>query len=58
MLNYRRTCELDAVIGNDAMYYHRDLPGIGFQEEAQPFGYRGVTLLFEQLEAALQGVTS
>ena len=35
------------------MYYHRDLPGIGFQEEAQPFGYRGVTLLFEKLGAAL-----
>ena len=53
MLNYRRECALDAVVGNDAMYYHRDLPGIGFQEEAQPFGYRGVTLLFEELDAVL-----
>ena len=57
MLNYRRDCEISAVIGNDAMYYHRDLPGIGFQEEAQPFGYRGVTLLFEGLTAALEGRT-
>lgn len=55
MLNYRRETALDAVIGNDAMYYHKDLPGIGFQEEAQPFGYRGVTLLFEQLDKAMQG---
>ncbi|MBR4199943.1 MAG: oxidoreductase [Oscillospiraceae bacterium] len=55
MLGYRRDCELDAALGNDAMYYHRDLPGIGFQDEAQPFGYRGVTLLFERLSAALEG---
>lgn len=53
MLNYRRETEIDAVIGNDAMYYHKDLPGIGFQEEEQPFGYRGVTLLFDKLDAAL-----
>ena len=55
MLNYRCDDEPDAVIGNDAMYYHRNVPGIGFQEEAQPFGYRGVTLLFTQLDAAMQG---
>jgi len=54
MLNYRRSCEIDAVIGNDAMYYHPDLPGIGFQDEAQPFGYQGVTALFEGLSAALE----
>lgn len=54
MLCYRCTDEPDAVIGNDAMYYHKNVPGIGFQEEAQPFGYRGVTLLFEQLGAAIQ----
>ena len=56
MLNYRCENEPDAVIGNDAMYYHKNVPGIGFQEEAQPFGYRGVTLLFEKLDAAMQGV--
>ena len=53
MLHYRRTCKIDAVIGNDAMYYHKDIAGIGFQEEEQPFGYRGVKLLFEKLGAAL-----
>ena len=55
MLNYHCTDEPDAVIGNDAMYYHKGVPGIGFQEEAQPFGYRGVMLLFAQLDAAMQG---
>lgn len=53
MLHYRRTCDLDAVIGNDAMYYHKGIAGIGFQEEEQPFGYRGVTMLFDKLAAAL-----
>ena len=53
MLAYERGCALDAVIGNDAVYYHKDLPGIGFQEEAQPFGYRGVMLLLDKLGAAM-----
>ena len=53
MLGYERDCAIDAAIGNDAKYYHKDLPGIGFQEEAQPFGYRGVNLLFDGLDAAL-----
>ncbi|MBQ8921884.1 MAG: oxidoreductase [Oscillospiraceae bacterium] len=53
MLNYRRGCEIDAVIGNDAMYYHPDLPGIGFQEETQPFGYQGVLMLLDGLDSAL-----
>lgn len=54
MMTYECDCEIDAVIGNDAMYYHRNVPGIGFQEEAQPFGYRGVTLLFSALDAAIR----
>ena len=57
MLNYRREVCIDAVIGNDAMYYHKDVPGIGFQDEAQPFGYRGLMLLLDQLDAALQAET-
>ncbi|MBR6717170.1 MAG: oxidoreductase [Oscillospiraceae bacterium] len=55
MLNYHCDGEPDAVIGNDAMYYHKNIAGIGFQDEAQQFGYRGLILLFEQLDAALQG---
>lgn len=53
MLCYERECGIGAVIGNDAMYYHRDLPGIGFNDEAQPFGYRCLTLLLSQLEKAI-----
>ena len=52
MLHYTRETEIDAAIGNDAAYYHRDLPGVGFQEETQPFGYRGVDMLFERLTEA------
>ena len=53
MLGYERDCDIRAAIGNDAMYYHRDLPGVGFNDEAQTFGYRGVTLLLSQLEKAI-----
>lgn len=53
MLGYERDCDIRAAIGNDAMYYHRDLPGVGFNDEAQTFGYRGVTLLLSQLEKAV-----
>ncbi len=54
MLNYCRETEIDAVIGADAMYYHPELPGVHFQGEEQPFGYRGVTLLFTQLAEAMR----
>ena len=54
MLGYARDCALDAALGTDAMYYHPDVPGIGFQDEAQPFGYRGVDLLFDGLTAAIE----
>ena len=54
MLAYRRESEIDAAIGNDAMYYHRDLPGVAFQDERQPFGYQGVRQLFDALTAAME----
>ena len=53
MLCYERDTDIRAVIGNDAMYYHRDLPGVGFNDEAQTFGYRGVTLLLSMLDKAI-----
>ncbi|MBR1740149.1 MAG: oxidoreductase [Ruminococcus sp.] len=53
MMNYRRTEPLDAVIGSDAKYYHRDIPGIHFCGEEQPFGYRAVELLFKELAEEL-----
>ena len=54
MLNYERKTKIDAVIGVDALYYHSDIKGIEFNDEIQPFGYRGVKLLFERLDRALE----
>lgn len=53
MMNYKCDFELKAAVGNDALYYHRDVPGVGFNDEAQPFGYRAVTLLMRELDRAL-----
>lgn len=53
MMNYERRTDIDIVIGNDARYYHQDLPGVDFNDEDQPFGYRGVADLFGRLESAL-----
>lgn len=54
MLGYERDCRIDVCIGSDAAYYHRDLPGIPFSEEEQPFGYRGVELIFRRLAQAIR----
>lgn len=53
MMNYQSSGNIDVVIGADAMYYHRDSAGIPFNEEEQPFGYRGLELLFTKLDKAL-----
>ena len=53
MMNYIPSPEIDAAIGADACYYHSKRPGIEFNSEAQPFGYRGVELLFDELDKAL-----
>lgn len=53
MMNYERKTDIDVVIGNDARYYHQDIPGVDFNDEDQPFGYRGVKDLFGRLESAL-----
>ena len=53
MMGYERDCEINACIGTDAAYYHKDLPSVSWSGEEQPFGYRAVTLLFEQLDTAL-----
>lgn len=55
MMNYIPAPEVDAAIGADACYYHAGKPGVEFNGEAQPFGYRGVTALFGELDKALQG---
>lgn len=54
MMEYERDVRIDAVIGGDAKYYHKDLPGVHFNEETQPFGYRGISLLFAQLSDVLR----
>ncbi|MBQ1432494.1 MAG: oxidoreductase [Ruminococcus sp.] len=54
MLIYERRTQIDVTIGVDAGYYHPDLPNVMFNDEEQPFGYEGVTLLMEQLSAAAE----
>ena len=44
----------DLTIGRDAAYYHPKCPNVEWSEDVQPFGYAGVTLLFEQMHAARQ----
>lgn len=57
MLFYEDGGDIDVVIGSDAVYYHPDTAGVHFNEEAQPFGYRGVVLLFEKLDRAISEKT-
>ena len=53
MLYYREEGEKpDFVLGKDARYYHKDVPGVDWNSEQQPFGYAGVKGLFESLKAA------
>ena len=56
MLDYEPSGKkIDVCIGNDAGYYHSDVPAVDWNEERQPFGYAGVKLLFEKLDEALKG---
>lgn len=54
MLYYQREEDIDAVIGSDGMYYHQDKPAAEFAQEQQPFGFRGIEILFSQLDEALE----
>ena len=45
--------EADLTLGKDAEYYHPDCPNVPWNEEKQPFGYSGVTHLFEKMTEAL-----
>ena len=47
--------EADLTIGKDAEYYHPDCPNVPWNEESQPFGFAGVTALFEEMAATLLG---
>ena len=50
MMNYVPSNRVDAALGADACYYHRSKPGVEFNGENQPFGYRGVRMLFSELD--------
>lgn len=54
MMNYVPSDEVYAVIGADACYYHHGKAGVEFNGENQPFGYRGITMLFDALDSALE----
>jgi len=53
MMNYSPAPEIDAAIGADACYYHTGKAGVWFNGEEQPFGFRGLDMLFEGLDKAL-----
>jgi len=54
MLSYdKRTAEVDFALGQDAMYYHPELPGLRWNEEVQPFGYAGIRGLFAEMTEIL-----
>ena len=53
MMNYPPAPEIKAAIGADACYYHSGIAGALFNGEQQVFGYRGVELLFDELDKAL-----
>ena len=55
MISYQETDIPDIIIGQDAMYYHPDSPGLRWNGEAQPFGYSGVTALFREISETLKG---
>lgn len=55
MISYREQEKPDFVIGQDAMYYHPQVPGLRWNGEAQPFGYSGVTALFREISKVLKG---
>ena len=54
MLNYSpEGTSVDAVIGQDAMYYHFGKPGIKWNGEVRQFGYQAVNDLLDQLTEVL-----
>ncbi|MCR5214105.1 MAG: nitrogenase component 1 [Eubacterium sp.] len=56
MLYYEEAdAKADIFIGSDAYYYHPDLPGIEWCDDAQPFGFDGLIKLFEKLDQAMEG---
>ena len=44
----------DLTIGKDAAYYHPGVPNVAWNDEIQPFGYRGLVHLLEKIDTALR----
>ena len=55
MLNYDNSSSLvDFAIGQDAMYYHVDKPGIKWNSEVRQFGYQAVNDLLNSITEVMQ----
>ena len=52
MLNYKND-DIDCYIGSDCAYYFPDKPGIEWCDDTEPFGYQGVSDLFDALDEVL-----
>ena len=55
MLYYADDETVDLAIGKDAAYYHPKAAHVFWNQEIQPFGYRGVTTLFHEMTKAMEG---
>ena len=48
------TCPVDLAIGKDACWYHPLSAQLPFNEDVQPFGYAGTTMLYRKMADALE----
>jgi len=54
MLNFdREHSDITLAMGTDAIYYHPQAIPLSWNDEAQPFGYQGIALLYKKLREAL-----
>ena len=54
MLNYdNKNARVDFAVGQDAMYYHPDKPGIRWNSEVRQFGYQAVNDLVDAVRKEL-----
>lgn len=56
MMYYEANPEINITIGKDAAYYQPQAAHVLWVRETQPFGYTGVTHLFNELSEAMKGV--
>ena len=46
---------IDVTLGRDAACYHAGTPNVCWNDERQPFGYRGIVRLLAAISQALEG---